>query len=1392
MMTRSTIRPACAAFLALCLLVPPAIPAYSAAPVTGAKGAGAIVAAPNAQDAKALAQILGNPDDWTLPAKNISLVDANGQSALATNTKLPLLLETKAKVQAPTQFTAVFRMRPENKGTTSLSMQLLTQAKADKSNTSVQFSVSSTDQTNAINATLAVAGYKDLKPSRDTIYFDPITDVSLAWSEEMRSTIESQIAQAPQVKETVFVAHCTLVGDSVRAWINGRYIGQQTLPQDFEKSGGFKLSATANVQLLSLRVSPAATTGNFEPISLDSNTNTSRLAGDSVLASSLPGQSSPDAIATGRAAVIGGVPFEFPSANAKDGSQRHVDVGQSWTRFGALPGYISANHGAFGGRWMAAHRVDPARIAMHVPTARYKALHIVAVADGRPDSVPVLSAQFYRPDAGHPISFSANKIPALADKVDATRAVPVKLASGKEAMLYHITIPLNPDSFSWFSDLEKIGLEITKQVQYYRAYPDPLEYSFHAGGLPSSVQLYAMTLERADLDVDIVPDTYGNVWTAPQTPKYNIVLKNDSGKPSKVRLTIDTAHSDASDKAPQTKEVTLPASNTPVSVPVELKPTRYGLHEVTVSVSGDGIPDAVYKRNFAHLHPDTREQSVWEHGKGSIFGFWAWGGGHDTPTVDKEIPVMAAAGAETSTTNYEKSPPEIIKLAEKHRFISEAAFAGSVMYINGFVSASKDAPKWTPENPQAAGLAVVEYLKKLHMAPSPISRPSYVPFFAEPQIGNITTGIWPSHYGEEYTLSAPEQKTYESMLARYMASAAAIRKEWPSYKLLMPYGDPMNAAVFLKHSKEVAALLDGCALDLPGFERLPEQQINQVVLNRMYPVLGDVRKYKPDAYFVLIEGTHVSSKDIDTGQEGQAQISIRNYLTLMGYGISKFESGNSPFDCANYWGENHYGGGWMTRKPMSMPKLGYVQFATLTRNLNRANFVKYIPTSSTSTYCQQYKHYKTGALTHTFWTIRGTRDVKLKVPAGASLTFVDAQDNETTLKESGGIITFKINQFPVYVHGLTTDPVITLGEPDHSDSAPSSLAKKITNMADGSWKLVTEPDEEYQKNKPLQIERFPGNMTAAPKDAPKAQGSKALAIHLGKQEKDRGVMPYFTTLKPAKPMTIEGKGSDLGLWVHASSDWGRVVYSLRDAKGERWISVGAKEEWNCDDIHGWSNFCFDGWRYVTFPLPSNLPYDSYREKGSSWWGSYGGDGIVDLPLSLEKVIIERRPKAIVGNDLLPVKGDDVLLGDLNVEYASAEDPSKETVRQSALRMPLPPAADTSAMKNPIKEMQESGVGAATTVLGVRDPEHEYDGTRCHVDFTPVPEAATYDIWVSAYADGRGALKLGRAVAESGRLIRGMRPDREFWVFVTYTDKDGKVSKPSAGLKFILKDRFGYK
>ena len=67
-------------------------------------------------------------------------------------------------------------------------------------------------------------------------------------------------------------------------------------------------------------------------------------------------------------------------------------------------------------------------------------------------------------------------------------------------------------------------------------------------------------------------------------------------------------------------------------------------------------------------------------------------------------------------------------------------------------------------------------------------------------------------------------------------------------------------------------------------------------------------------------------------------------------------------------------------------------------------------------------------------------------------------------------------------------------------------------------------------------------------------------------------------------------------------------------------------------------------------------------------------------------------------------------------------------------------------------------GAGPAIVKVVPPEREYDGRRCHVHFALAKTAVKYDIWVSPYADGRGAVQLGTGWVKSGELLTGLSPN----------------------------------
>ena len=974
--------------------------------------------------------------------------------------------------------------------------------------------------------------------------------------------------------------------------------------------------------------------------------------------------------------------------------------------------------------------------------------------------------------------------------------LPVVQENGAKGNLFLISIPIEPGSLACFG--EQLELELTKEVRLYRAYPDPLYYSFHPAGLPSSVHVYAVTLERPKVNLDLQAANGLHVWASPDKPAYvaNLTLPyvsnaTSSNHPAHVKLSVSTISFDGKEKTSQVHDLDLQdGQNAPVKFELDVK--QFGYHTLTVNVVLNGSTVLSEERGFALLHPDTREHGGWDRGKGPLFGFWNWHGGFETPAEPIPMTLMGMAGAQTDhgTSFDDKTTPATKEIARKYAIKSYKAFGAGDHYVTSAFSSDL----------QLLGLekAKANFLAKLdsrYLKPGEFNRPLFLSFFPEPGIGLHTYGVPLSYDGrpesEDYAFSADEEKKFQLFLNGFVEGAKIVKEHYPDVKSLLPHGDPGFPPPFLRRSPEVRKLLDGITLDIPLFERLPEGQMNKVSLHRLYigheefKKAGIVAPWQP-----MYEGPCLPTRPGSLSSTEHAALCIRDALILLAYGVDFQTGGFAAFDAGGFWGEQHYGGGLCNTLPLATPKPAYAAYATMTRQLNGRNFEKWLQTGSLSVYALQFRHYRDNSLLHVLWTIRGHRSVTVAVPADAHVAVYDSMDNRTDLSVKDGTVTFTIDQAPCYVSGLSDSATITLGAPDHSDASPAADALSLAEP-DGTWSLSKDRDSDYEECAPAFVRRYPTAMSLNVVNAPARSSGHALAVHMEKPATDQRVMPFYSTLVPPKPLVIPGKASHLGIWVNASSDWGRIVYCLRDAKGQRWISIGPRGAWNNDDIHSWSYFNFDGWRYLRFELPACSPYDLYREAGSTWWGNYGGgDGIPYLPLSLEKIIVERRTHAMYVNDPQPTSGNDVLLGGIFAEYEKPQDRLPRAVELSRIRMPIP--AGVPELDNPIKRFETSGAGSALEITNIVVPLHESDGTQCYVEFTTVPAASVYEIWASPYPDGRGAVKVASQVKASGVLVRGFLPDTDFYLFVIYVDGAKKASKPSKAYHINLKDTFSQK
>ena len=901
-----------------------------------------------------------------------------------------------------------------------------------------------------------------------------------------------------------------------------------------------------------------------------------------------------------------------------------------------------------------------------------------------------------------------------------------------------IKIPVTADLLQNFADREVIELELTGKLHTYKGFPDPLNYSVHGAGLPPGVKVYAMTLGISQQDVKFTPEAKGNVWTE-STPAYTVTITNLTDKAKEYALKFTGYSFDKTPIAPQNFKVTVaPRATWKRRFTFN---TKYGWSRIDLDVNGEK-----YYHTLARLRRRNQKPRDFFQ-KGHFFGIWPGGGVHFDVGFYDSIYFASQLGIKSlGIAAWNLNRDSVAKLVKTYGLRNYHSTSINSRHVN------------RPD--------IEKILEANRLKPSAINQPVFQYVFAEP--GGIGTRFRQEFCGEEkYVRTPKEQERFDEYKKSIISFGKAFRRLFPGQKLLVPWGDSNFCASYVE-DPETRPFVDGFGLDIGYFDRLPEQQFHQCSIHRLYQFYQVWKQYKKEPPLIVgCEGPCVTGSKPGALTETQhAAHVMRIALLLSAYGVRHQLSNiaGAPQN-SSYWADQHYSGGGMTRFSHN-PFPVYSACGTLIRHLMDAEFIKWIPTGSLATYCLQYRNVLTKQHFLVMWTVNGTRSVTVK---GKVKSAFDAMDNN--------IRKLQIGQLPIFVY--TESEKVSFGKPVYPDNKPAAVRIKLANAGELFTKQTSEAAKEYLDGFATDVRRYPATMVLTKKGS-------ALDVTLPKQKIDRGFMPYYTTLLPAKKVIIPGKAKAITIEVTAASDWGRIVYVLRDAKGEIWTSSGFQYSWNCDDTPNHSFFNFDGKKLVRISLPANLEWDNFREEGTATWGYVGGDGVVDYPLTLEKVYLERRHKAMYVNSLEPAASPTVTLGAIHAEYEN----KAMTAYKVTQSRPLP--AGTVASFNPIEKLAKSAKLPASAITKVNEPEHYYDGTRGVFFFNEMPNAVRYEIYLSRHADGTNALCLHRNIKKSGTQVNGFLAETDFYAFVVYYDKAGNNSIPSKPFKLNMKDNFGNK
>jgi hypothetical protein len=348
----------------------------------------------------------------------------------------------------------------------------------------------------------------------------------------------------------------------------------------------------------------------------------------------------------------------------------------------------------------------------------------------------------------------------------------------------------------------------------------------------------------------------------------------------------------------------------------------------------------------------------------------------------------------------------------------------------------------------------------------------------------------------------------------------------------------------------------------------------------------------------------------------------------------------------------------------------------MTQALDGARFRRALATGTTTVYALEFKHRRRGYVT-CLWTTRGSREVTVDV-GGRSARLVSHLGRESAVALRRGVGVVPIATAPVFLH--TSRPIDTLvpAAPVYAELPADTRSVQVSSFdALTDWREETERSGELE-NYNFMGPRRKGNFSY--RSVPELAGRSGVVGVLPQPAEGPEFLRMYSVLKLKKPVPVPDKPTEIGIWVHGNGGWGRVVFELTDAAGQRWISLGAEmggepnrwmadwmppeefeklkgqgkaglSDWNSNDAWGRSYINHEGWRYVRFPLPGQFGANSdrYHWPASSQW-RYSGDGKVTYPLTVAGLAVTVPEKVLYLDRYEAVPEQEIFLDDLQVTY----------------------------------------------------------------------------------------------------------------------------------------------
>jgi hypothetical protein len=854
----------------------------------------------------------------------------------------------------------------------------------------------------------------------------------------------------------------------------------------------------------------------------------------------------------------------------------------------------------------------PSAIHFRLPAAPYIKAHILCAIDPSPAKDACLTTRlgYYINNGSGGNMLSDTDIRLENGKVPESFAQVGEIAlRGEKVPLYFVTIPLNAGAVldilarRDYVDFEFIGKKWENFQQLNRDMtPDPFS--------DSAFNIFAVTLEKSPVVMDMKPVAYSNVFTADEPDKRTAVALT-AVAPAKGSVSWKAAGIDGKELFHGSRNYSFARAGetAEIAIPLTADPGFYDLAIALHDAAGKTL--LTHNARFAVVPKDTRKVDKYK----SPYATWWFANSHGSiGDLDHGGTLMRKAGIRKAS--WVKLTPE----AEAQYNITNDL---NLMFPGGLRDFDATTGEFKPQqvadpNDQKKKIAI--------SGEEAITRKLADLIKNNPKADHCL--IWHESapgYGipeELLNLPVPNDETTlkrAKLHAAYINACGKIIRKFPQLKIQIGNSSAsIGAATLPLRGGADPKYYDYIGIETPSQcvvpEKLQEVGLQGLVVSTEIASTLAKRKVRANGTW---EFTYRCERDM--GEQQQAQWYVRDVLISLANDFFLISPGIF-FDCSTGYYNGLWGGsGIITRGPYAYPKRAYVAYAVLTSVLDGVKFSRQLDAGSTTVYAVEFTRLD-GRYVTAFWTARGDVVLDVVCPAGrGELTAMYG----STATLNGPSFQVASGTSPVYL--VTDKPLTSVTIARRSFPKGEAIARSGNEVKIESADQVDvrpDPTIESTHTNFLPILK-PADFTVT--SAVDEEVGKCIEVVLDANDKYKSkYVTAYTTVRFKEPIPLPGQPEVIWARVKGNSNWGQIRFEIEDARGEVFKNLSTGRSWACDIMDWPGNLCvnFDGWGVVYQTLAkTSLVNDHSPGPYSDQWVSEGGDKVIQFPIKVRAITV---------------------------------------------------------------------------------------------------------------------------------------------------------------------------